>query len=104
MEASFQFGMYPDFLTLKSFAKMSKVIAAYKGEGKRERTPKGHFVIYVGENLKRFIVPMSVLKKPSFQQLLDKSAEMYEFQNQKGIVLPCDESTFQKFIELEEGK
>ncbi|KAJ0106346.1 hypothetical protein Patl1_18175 [Pistacia atlantica] len=36
------------------------------------RAPKGHFIVYVGEELRRFIVPLSYLKNPTFSQLLDK--------------------------------
>ncbi|KAF9661618.1 hypothetical protein SADUNF_Sadunf19G0087600 [Salix dunnii] len=55
---------------------------------------KGHFVVYVGDEMKRFVVPTSYLKNPIFQKLLDESAEEYGFDNKNGIVLPCDESTF----------
>ncbi|KAJ4823056.1 hypothetical protein Tsubulata_027794 [Turnera subulata] len=65
-------------------------------EGRRSRAPKGHFVVYVGNEMKRFVVPTSYLKNPTFQELLDKAAEEYGFDNQNGIVLPCDESTFKR--------
>ena len=64
----------------------------------RERAPKGHFVVYVGSKLRRCVVPISFLKHPLFQQLLDKAAEEYGFHNQTKIVLPCDDSTFQRLI------
>jgi SAUR family protein len=35
--------------------------------------PKGHLAIYVGESQKkRFVVPVSLLNQPSFQELLGK--------------------------------
>lgn len=61
----------------------------------RKRAPKGHFVVYVGSEMKRFIVPTTCLNSPVFQKLLDKAAEEYGFNHAK-IVLPCDESTFQR--------
>lgn len=60
----------------------------------RKKVPKGHFVVYVGKELKRFVIPIWYLKNSIFQQLLDKAAEEYGFDNTNGIVLPCDESTF----------
>ncbi|XVE48936.1 hypothetical protein DITRI_Ditri01bG0042000 [Diplodiscus trichospermus] len=37
---------------------------------------KGHFAVYVGEaEKKRFVVPISFLKYPSFQTLLSKVEE-----------------------------
>lgn len=66
----------------------------------KRRTPKGHFVVYVGKELRRFVVPLSYLKTPPFQQLLDKAAEEFGFQSQNSIVLPCDEPTFRWIMEL----
>ncbi|MBA0633698.1 hypothetical protein Godav_026037, partial [Gossypium davidsonii] len=62
---------------------------------KRSRAPKGHFVVYVGTEMTRFVIPTSFLNNPIFQQLLDKAAEEYGYNNQNRILLPCDEFTFQ---------
>ncbi|KAL7125136.1 hypothetical protein ABFS83_14G095600 [Erythranthe nasuta] len=67
-------------------------------EGKIEKkmnTPKGHIVVYVGEEMGRFVIPISFLKIPQFQKLLDESAEVYGFHSPRGgIILPCTKSTF----------
>ncbi|KAK2967014.1 hypothetical protein RJ640_003370 [Escallonia rubra] len=63
---------------------------------RRSRAPKGHFVVYVGSKLTRFVVPLSYLRNPIFQQLLNKAEDEYGFDNQNRLVLPCDESTFQR--------
>ncbi|XP_057490933.1 indole-3-acetic acid-induced protein ARG7-like [Actinidia eriantha] len=65
-------------------------------EERIKRAPKGHFVVYVGNEMKRFVVPTSYLKNHIFQQLLDQAAEEYGFHNHEKIVLPCDELTFQR--------
>lgn len=70
-----------------------------KDEGAR-RAPKGHFVVYVGEEMRRFVIPLSYLKDPTFQKLLEKAAEEYRFSRERGIVLPCAESTFRRFLNL----
>ena len=62
----------------------------------RRRAPKGHFVVYVGTEMRRFVIPTSFLQNPIFQQLLDKAAEEYGFNNQNRLLIPCDESTFQR--------
>ena len=95
---------YREALNLASNKSMSSKVAAYQEGGMSGRTPRGHFVVYVGACLKRFVLPVSYLKKHSFQQLLQMSAEMYGFDNRNGIVIPCDESTFRSIAELEEGK
>ncbi|KAI4352880.1 hypothetical protein L6164_007090 [Bauhinia variegata] len=70
----------------------------------KKRTPKGHFVVYVGTELTRFVVPMSYLKNPTFQRLLERAADEYGFDNPDGIVLPCDASTFQSIIAFLDNK
>ena len=76
-------------------AKMLK----YEGQEETRIAPKGQFVVYVGEGLKRFTLPLSYLKNPKFQKLLEKAAEEYEFSYSRGIVLQCDESTFKSVIQ-----
>lgn len=57
--------------------------------------PKGHFVVYVGETLKRFVVPISFLKNPSFQKLLSHVEEEYGFNHPMGgLTIPCSEEVF----------
>lgn len=70
----------------------------YQCDADARKAPKGQFVVYVGEELKRFTLPLSYLKNPIFQQLLKKSAEEYGYSDSRGIVLPCDESTFESFF------
>ncbi|OAY52412.1 auxin-responsive protein SAUR23 [Manihot esculenta] len=58
--------------------------------------PKGHLAVYVGEDQKkRFIVPVSLLNKPSFQELLRKAEEEFGFSHSMGaITIPCREDIF----------
>ncbi|KAF3658741.1 putative dentin sialophosphoprotein-like [Capsicum annuum] len=65
---------------------------------RKYKTPKSHFVVYVGEELRRFVLHISYLKNPCFQKLLEEAAQEFGFQSPKGIVLPCDECTFQKVM------
>uniref|UniRef100_A0A803M3A4 Uncharacterized protein n=1 Tax=Chenopodium quinoa TaxID=63459 RepID=A0A803M3A4_CHEQI len=62
------------------------------------RAPKGHFVVYVGNKMTRYIVPTYFLRNAIFQQLLENSADEYGFGSQEKIVLPCDEYTFNRII------
>ncbi|XWS62689.1 hypothetical protein CRYUN_Cryun06bG0032600 [Craigia yunnanensis] len=57
---------------------------------------KGHFAVYVGEaEKKRFVVPISFLKHPSFQNLLSQAEEEYGFNHPLGaLMIPCSEEAF----------
>lgn len=59
--------------------------------------PKGQFVVYVGESTekKRFIVPISYLNEPLFQDLLSRAEEEFGFNHPTGgLTIPCNEDLF----------
>ncbi|KAK9123502.1 hypothetical protein Sjap_013104 [Stephania japonica] len=58
--------------------------------------PKGHFAVYVGETEKKwFVVPVSYLNHPSFQELLSSTEEEFGFSHPMGgLTSPCKESAF----------
>ncbi|XP_059298291.1 auxin-responsive protein SAUR50-like [Lycium ferocissimum] len=57
--------------------------------------PKGHFVVYVGENRTRYIIPISFLTHPEFQCLLRRAEEEFGFDHEMGITIPCEEVVFE---------
>nr|CAN79758.1 hypothetical protein VITISV_009898 [Vitis vinifera] len=58
--------------------------------------PRGHFAVYVGDTQKkRFVVPISYLNHPSFQDLLQQAEEEFGFDHPMGgLTIPCKEETF----------
>ncbi|GMN55844.1 hypothetical protein TIFTF001_024949 [Ficus carica] len=58
--------------------------------------PKGHFAVYVGESgKKRFVVPVSLLNQPLFQDLLLQAEEENGFHHSMGgLTIPCTEDAF----------
>ncbi|KAK8582443.1 hypothetical protein V6N13_069221 [Hibiscus sabdariffa] len=58
--------------------------------------PKGHIAVYVGETQrKRFVVPISVLNHPSFEDLLKRAEEEFGFDHPMGgLTIPCREDAF----------
>ncbi|XP_061337762.1 auxin-responsive protein SAUR21-like [Gastrolobium bilobum] len=58
--------------------------------------PKGYFAVYVGEEKKkRFVVPISYLHEPAFQQLLSKVEEEFGYNHPMGgLTIPCREDIF----------
>ncbi|CAK8573147.1 unnamed protein product [Lathyrus sativus] len=56
--------------------------------------PKGHIVVYVGEDCKRFVIKVSTLKYPPFMALLDHAEDVFGFCNGSKLVIPCNENIF----------
>ncbi|KAL4372216.1 hypothetical protein AHAS_Ahas06G0243600 [Arachis hypogaea] len=64
-------------------------------EKKRLMVPKGYFAVYVGVEKKRFVIPLSFLNQPSFQQLLSMAEEEFGFTHPMGgLTIPCTQDTF----------
>lgn len=61
-----------------------------------EQIPKGFLAVYVGEGeKKRFLIPISFLNDPSFQELLSRAEEEYGYQHPMGgLTIPCRQETF----------
>ncbi|XP_071697725.1 auxin-responsive protein SAUR19-like [Rutidosis leptorrhynchoides] len=58
--------------------------------------PKGYFAVYVGEQEKtRFVVPVSLLSQPTFQELLKLAEEEFGYYHPMGgLTIPCSEYIF----------
>ncbi|KAI5592309.1 hypothetical protein POPTR_004G165200v4 [Populus trichocarpa] len=67
-----------------------------KSASRSSDVPKGFLAVYVGEmDKKRFVVPVSYLNEPSFQDLLSKAEEEFGFNHPMGgLTIPCREDTF----------
>ena len=63
--------------------------------------PKGYFSVYVGEeHKKRFVIPLSYLNQPSFQDLLSQAEEEFGYNHPMGgITIPCSEEIFQNLTQ-----
>nr|GMC84996.1 auxin-responsive protein SAUR21-like [Ipomoea batatas] len=89
---------------------MTRILRAKQGirrsssrTNRESEVPKGHFavyVVYVGETeKKRFVIPVSYLKDPSFQDLLCQAEEEFGFDHPMGgLTIPCVEDTFLDII------
>ena len=62
----------------------------------QQDVPKGYLAVYVGEvQRKRFVVPLSYLDQPLFQDLLRRSEEEFGFNHPMGgLTIPCREEAF----------
>ncbi|XP_050233068.1 auxin-responsive protein SAUR19-like [Mercurialis annua] len=67
-----------------------------KASSTHSNVPKGFLAVYIGETeKKRFLVPVSYLNQPAFQDLLSKAEEQFGFAHPMGgLTIPCREETF----------
>ncbi|KAL9153904.1 hypothetical protein ABFS82_10G078400 [Erythranthe guttata] len=65
--------------------------------------PKGFLAVYVGPELRRFIIPMSYLSDPLFKVLLAKAEEEFGFDHSGGLTIPCEIETFKYLLHCMEN-
>ncbi|KAK9123503.1 hypothetical protein Sjap_013105 [Stephania japonica] len=89
-------GVHLPFMALK--AKQIFKLHSLVTRNQLSSVPKGHFTVYVGETEKKrkwFVVPVSYLNHPSFQELLSSTEEEFGFSHPMGgLTSPCKESAF----------
>ena len=65
------------------------------GEAIPRDVPRGHTVVYVGEELRRHVVRVSSLDHPLFRELLDRARDEYGFAAADArLCIPCHEDVF----------
>ncbi|QCE05355.1 SAUR family protein [Vigna unguiculata] len=71
-----------------------------KATRKGVEVPKGYLAVYVGVNMRRFVIPISYLNQSSFQDLLSKAEQEFGYDKfgydhpTGGLTIPCDEDEF----------
>ncbi|XP_022843252.1 auxin-responsive protein SAUR50-like [Olea europaea var. sylvestris] len=80
---------------LKRCSSLGKKVQGYDEEWLPVDVPKGHFVVYVGKNRSRYIVPISFLTRPEFRNLLQSAEDEFGFDHDMGLTIPCEEYVFQ---------
>ncbi|KAK2446816.1 auxin-induced protein 6B [Trifolium repens] len=62
---------------------------------KVSNVPNSYLAVYVGEEMKRFVVPLSYLNQPSFQDLLSQAEVQFGYDHPMGdLTIPCREDVF----------
>jgi len=76
-------------------ASFSTIQAASKGG----EVPKGYIAVYVGDEMRRYVIPVSYLNQPSFQEWLSKAEEEFGYDHPKGaLTIPCQDDEFLNII------
>ncbi|KAI8022058.1 Auxin-responsive protein SAUR23 [Camellia lanceoleosa] len=85
----------PRIILAKQILRRSSSLKANQAASAAD-VPKGHFAVYVGESeKKRFVIPISYLNQPSFQDLLSQAEEEFGFDHPMGgLTIPCSEDIF----------
>ncbi|XP_057966858.1 protein SMALL AUXIN UP-REGULATED RNA 51 isoform X2 [Malania oleifera] len=65
--------------------------------------PKGYLAVYVGPELRRFIIPTRYLSDPLFKVLLEKAEEEFGFDHSGGLTIPCEIETFKYLLKCMEN-
>lgn len=65
--------------------------------------PKGYLAVYVGPELRRFIIPTSYLSHSLFKVLLEKAEEEFGFDHRGGLTIPCEIETFKYLLKCMEN-
>ncbi|KAL2926185.1 Auxin-responsive protein SAUR21 [Bienertia sinuspersici] len=74
-----------------------QILKSHSNQAKiHKEVPKGHIAVYVGESeIKRYVVPLTYLSHPSFQNLLRHAEEEYGYHHPMGgLTIPCNEEAF----------
>ncbi|CAN4098939.1 unnamed protein product [Withania somnifera] len=63
---------------------------------------EGHFAVIAtdDDDHKRFVVPLDCLTHPSFLRLLEQAAEVYGFDHEGALTLPCRPSEMERILAL----
>lgn len=65
--------------------------------------PKGYLAVYVGPELRRFIIPTSYLSHSLFKVLLEKAEEEFGFDHCGTLTIPCEIETFKYLLKCIES-
>ena len=62
--------------------------------------PKGFLALCIGEEMKRFVIPMEYLSHRAFGILLREAEEEFGFEQEGVLRIPCDVSVFENILEI----
>lgn len=62
--------------------------------------PEGHVPVYVGEEMKLFVINAELLNHPVFVNLLNRAAQEYGYQHEGVLRIPCKVTVFERVLEV----
>lgn len=88
---------------LKKWKKLATVTPSAGSGGKgggRSSVPRGSFAVYVGEEMRRFVIPTEYLGHWAFAELLREAEEEFGFRHEGALRIPCDVDSFQGILRI----
>ncbi|GJR14829.1 auxin-responsive protein SAUR50 [Tanacetum coccineum] len=75
-------------------------------DGVPQDVKQGHLAVIAvdGYDERRFVVPVSYLKHDSFVRLMEQAAEVYGFDHERAVVIPCRPSELERMLVEIEAK
>lgn len=67
--------------------------------GRYLEVPRGFLAVYVGPELRRFVIPTSYLSMPDFKALMERMAEEFGYYQEGGLQIPCEEEQFEEILD-----
>ncbi|KAI0507670.1 hypothetical protein KFK09_013797 [Dendrobium nobile] len=62
--------------------------------------PRGYLPVYVGQEKRRFVIPVTYLSSPVFKLLLVKAEEEFGFDHDGALTLPCEIEPFKYILQV----
>ncbi|QHO00042.1 auxin-induced protein X10A-like [Arachis ipaensis] len=88
---SFSFEQQEETMAFRILGIRKASLSASKGTN----VPKGYLAVYVGDKMRRFVIPVCYLNQPSFQGLLNQAEEEFGYDHPTGgLTIPCCEDEF----------
>ncbi|KAI4970856.1 auxin-induced protein 10A5-like [Hordeum vulgare subsp. vulgare] len=88
-----------DIVRLQQLLKRWKRMAVAPGKS-NGGVPKGSFAVYVGEEMRRFVIPTEYLGHWAFEELLREAEEEFGFRHEGALRIPCDVEAFEGILRL----
>uniref|UniRef100_A0A0E0LFA9 Uncharacterized protein n=1 Tax=Oryza punctata TaxID=4537 RepID=A0A0E0LFA9_ORYPU len=89
-----------DIVRLQQLLKRWKKLATMAPGRSSGGVPKGSFAVYVGEEMRRFVIPTEYLGHWAFEQLLREAEEEFGFRHEGALRIPCDVAAFEGILRL----
>ncbi|QCD88654.1 auxin-induced protein 15A-like [Vigna unguiculata] len=84
---------------------MGFLLPSIRRAWKSVEVPKGYLAVYVGEKKKRFLIPLSYLNQPLFQDLLSQAEEEFGYHHPMGgLTIPCSDDVFKHITHCLSGQ